>query len=280
MRAVVSTLPKSGTHFINLALAGMGMRRVFRPSAPIDEVAEAAVGLADDEFVMHHYPFSATAADRLDAAGVKTIVVVRDPRDFVVSFAHHARRMPSPNTEAMVRASADLNDLQARICAPEPTPKGKMMPSILNRYLNIIDGWITDGRAMTVRFEEMIGPQGGGRMSDQLTTGLRLYDHIQPPCSLDDVVRAMVGSFNPTIDLFRKGQTEAWRREMAPELAARIWDERRDTFQRWGYREEGGVAPHARAVHPGLDELNERAFRVLVQELAHIRALAEAGAEP
>ena len=54
MRAVVSTLPKSGTHFINLSLAGMGMRRVFMPSLPIDEIADVATQLKDDEFLMHH----------------------------------------------------------------------------------------------------------------------------------------------------------------------------------------------------------------------------------
>jgi hypothetical protein len=280
MRAVVSSLPKSGTHFINLVLAGMGMRRVFLPAAPTEEIAEAAIRLQDGEFVLQHLAFSAAAADKLQAAGVATVAVVRDPRDFVVSFAHHAQRMPAASTEAMVRAAADMHDLQQRICTPELNPHGKPVPSILTRYLNVIDGWLKDGRAMTVRFEDMIGPRGGGRISDQLTVGLRLYERLQPPCDLDAVVHAMVRGFNPTIDLFRKGQTEAWRHEMRPELAARIWEEQREIFRRWGYREEGGVAPEARIAHPGLDDINERAFRLIIQDLAAARAVAEAAAEP
>lgn len=276
MRALVSTLPKSGTHFINLTLAGMGMERVFLPQAPIEEIAEAAVRLEDNQFLLHHYPFTPEAADRLEAAGVRTVVVVRDPRDFVVSFAHHARRYPSAVTQRLIDASSDMYELQDRIASIELTPKGKYVPGILDRYLKLIDGWVKDGRALVVRFEEMIGPQGGGRMSDQLNVGLRLHDHLRPPCGLDEMVKAMVRSFNPTIDLFRKGQTEAWREEMRPELAARILGERREVFQRWGYREEGGVTDAARAPHPGLDDISERAFRVLVMEIAGLKAAAQA----
>jgi hypothetical protein len=86
----------------------------------------------------------------------------------------------------------------------------------------------------------------------------------------------MVRSFNPTIDLFRKGQTEAWRGEMRPELAARILSERTEIFERWGYREEGGVTDAARAPHPRLGEISERAFRLLVMEIAHLKAAAQA----
>lgn len=283
MRALVSTLPKSGTHLINLILWNFGLTRLHRDltqlrlalaergpasiQSAIGKLHELAIRSGDDVYLLDHIPYNSALLERMDEDGVQMIALIRDPRDFVVSFSHHAVKHPSAATQAMVDESTSIHHLQHLLCKRRGS-----IPSVLDKYLSLVDGWTQDPRVLTLRFEDIVGPQGGASILDQLATGKRLADFLGLDLSLHAIAEAMNKSFNPTIDLFRRGQVKAWRTELHPAVVDMVWSEEEELIGRWGYGRDGEVVNRPSADVPDLFERFEEVLTAFILENGRLKA--------
>lgn len=281
-KVLVTTLPKSGTHFLNLLMPGLGFQRHY---CDLDEITAGLIdadpetarahaehlvriidAMPDGAFIIDHVPFNSALMHWLEKAQVRVLVLLRNPYDFVVSYSHHLKKYPNG------RAPEDLglHALQHWICRAQVEHAGQLQQPLAKRYLKRFDGWVRDGRAFVLRFEDVIGPRGGGSFARQIATGLELRDFLGLSLGPAALARAFTNSFNQRITLFRKGQIGSWRTEMAPNTANLIRLNHGALMQSWGYSEEGEVVPRDGQRVCTLEELDAAAAG-LVTDVAEAR---------
>ncbi len=282
-KALITTLPKSGTHLINIVMQGLGFERhvceldevyagLLDPSPEVslghvESLVAVLDAMPDRHFVLHHVPYHSALSHKLAKRNIRAITLIRNPLDFVVSFAHHLRAYPEADTVH----DTSMHELQHWICSGERDAFGIPKPAIAKRYFRMMTRWVSDKRALTLRFEDLVGPRGGGLFSDQLAIGLQLSAFLDLEIDTANLTRVFADSFRPGIALFRKGQIGSWQEEMAPNTAEQIrllypW-----AFQGWGYEFDGSLTHHANERADILSEL-DAAAATLVGENAHLRA--------
>jgi hypothetical protein len=282
-KVLVTTLPKSGTHFLNILMPALGYKRHF---CDIDDITQGMIdpdpeiakqhawrlveiidAMSADAFVIDHVPYHSALIHWLMKRDVRVVTLIRNPYDFVVSLSHHLKKHPTE------RAPTDtgLHALQHWLCNGQTEDEqGRPRAPLAKRYLMRFDGWVSDERAFIVRFEDVIGPRGGGAFSRQIATGMELRDFLGLELDSGVLARAFTKSFNRRVALFRKGQIGSWRTEMLPNTAELVRLMFGSLMRSWGYTEDGAVAPREGRRDSTQDDLNAAAAG-LVEEAAECR---------
>lgn len=288
LRALVTTLPKAGTHFINILLQHIGMEREFQETGPqrallgkpdadeenaqgAAELVDIAKQMKDGQYLLYHVPYHPALSQGLVAEEIVPVVLIRDPRDFVVSFAHHIQAHPTDNTRPLVEAARDLHDLQRLICEPRSSASGGTTPSVLDNYLAMFDGWVADEHTLVVHFEDLVGPRGGETIRDQLACGVELIERLGLERDMARLSVAFARSYDPQVPMFRQGRARSWLGELNAATAAAIWRDHGELMGRWGYAEGGGLARPAREGADGAEALIEQAFAAMAGEILALK---------
>jgi sulfotransferase family protein len=231
-RVLVVSLPKAGTHLVERAAClhpqlHRRLRRTLNPENMQDGLHAALGELRPGQVALAHIPFDPSYSGLLE--DVKTLFVIRDPRDIAVSLAHyiggrgdhplHFAYSERPDERSRIEL-AILGDAEARPPAPS-----------LESLLSGFSGWLDSG-ALVVRFEELIGARGGGDDGVQQRTLRALYGHLglELPPRLSE---RLFSSASPT---FRKGRIGQWRESFDPDLEA-LFDRAAGAWMEvYGYR--------------------------------------------
>jgi len=149
----------------------------------------------------------------------KIIVILRDPRDAYVSYAHHVYRGVDISEEEKID----------RVFQDEAYFE---MSGYLSIFLNV-------PRFYVVRFEELVGSKGGGDKELQTQTIYDLADYIGMPISTalasayGDDLFGNAGSIN-----FRKGQIGSWKEALNEEQKEWFKEHFGDELIRLGYEHD------------------------------------------
>jgi hypothetical protein len=81
----------------------------------------------------------------------------------------------------------------------------------MNRNLHI---FLNNPRFFVVRFEDLIGPAGGGNKEKQTETIYKIAEYIGLPITMEVASQYGDELFGDTSGTFRKGQIGSWRTEM------------------------------------------------------------------
>jgi hypothetical protein len=237
-RVLSISLPKAGTHLLERAVClhprlHRKMLATVWPEAL--ERWHGLSGLLDTlspgQVIVAHLPFEPDYPAALEAGGVRALFLTRDPRDIVLSQAHYAVQKPD---HPFHQAFAGQSDLRGRVRVAIDGDPASGLPSIGDR-LERYEGWL-HGAAETVRFEDLIGPNGGGDASRQRDVVERIYRHLQLDIDGALVDRVCGELFSDASPTFRKGAIGGWRERFDEELterfSARVSDER---LRAYGY---------------------------------------------
>ncbi|MEJ7770627.1 MAG: sulfotransferase domain-containing protein, partial [Geodermatophilaceae bacterium] len=182
--------------------------------------------------IRHQPDILAVLAD----AGCRTIVSIRDPRAIALSAANYMRSNQRHPLHA--RGLAELPELDDRINAVitgiPATDTEQGFPALaerLERYLP----WLDEPGVCVVRYEDLIGVQGGG--SEQRQRGLvadilRFLDLPVDDTVVDRVAESIYSTKSAT---FRLGQIDSWRQQMASRHIALINELCEPQMLRMGY---------------------------------------------
>src|SRR5262245_14791558 len=179
-------------------------------------IERLALAMPEPSSLLGHASWSQELAVLLADVGLRTICIVRDPRDVVVSYAHfvvkigkdkntrrpgHKARMALPDHEARLRVMIEGNEGTASV------------PARFRAFLP----WRAQAGVLVLRFEDLVGAPGGGDDAAQRREVLRVAQFLGltlPDDDLAQICRSVWGG-TPT---FRKGQIGQWREELTPEL--------------------------------------------------------------
>lgn len=229
------SLPKAGTHLIERAvcLHPRLYRRILPTLNPQNVGPDGLPGVLEalrpGQVTLAHLPFDPAYPQILSREGVEALFVVRDPRDIAVSLAHFIADHRDHPLHSLYAAQPDLKSrIEVAIAgAADHRPPAPPLALILEGFA----GWLDSG-AQVVRFEDLIGPRGGGDEQAQERTVNAIYDHLglaAPPG-----LHARV--FSHASPTFRKGLIGQWHQHFDPELEALYERQAGGWVGAYGYR--------------------------------------------
>jgi hypothetical protein len=248
MRIVANSIPKSGTNLLARLLTLLGFeqtsemgirsRLVAGPFAPARKFLRArsrekvTIGVTspqridrrwlerrlsrvdDGYFVTAHCVYSPELASLIAEERMRVVCILRDPRDVAVSQMHHIKQRNEHFAhEAFLKLPSDHERLLHSIRGGELG--GRRLQSLDERYRQFL-GWQDADNAMMVKFEDLVGPRGGGSVEAQRRTVEQVARHIglEPDERLMRTVEENIFGESKT---FRKGQIGGWREEFSEE---------------------------------------------------------------
>lgn len=235
-RVVTVSIPKSGTHLLERALClHPDLYRKYVPTV-FEKGLEARGGLGGlvdrmrpGQVVMSHLPYDEAHARALRDRAVRPVLMIRDPRDIAMALVANILRSRDHANHERFRAMDAGERVRVMIEGDESID----VPSIDER-LSRFAGWLDSG-AFVVRFEDLVGPAGGGTAERQLATVRALYEAIgvaAPDATVRRVAERVYSTKSPT---FRKGSRGEWAATVDPALDRLFVDRAGRHLERYGY---------------------------------------------
>lgn len=236
-KIICISLPKSGTHLLERALC-LHPHLYRKPLGTLYEKNVNTLEKLDGylsktkpgEIIVSHLDFFPERLKLFEMRDIKSVFVIRDPRDIVVSQAFY---VPKNTKHYLHSVFESQTSTKARIqLAIEGYPEGGL-PSMGQRMQDYL-GWLNSCN-LTVRFEDLVGEFGGGNLNSQRIVLQQIYNLTQSQISdewISEVIKNLVSSSSPT---FRKGQIGQWEEYFDEELKALFKFVAGDELIRYGY---------------------------------------------
>lgn len=242
-RVFVNSVPKAGTHLLAVALKAIpGIRDsgVFLSHLAHDgsqrclvDSLETLERVRSGYFVSGHMPWASGDEALLESLGYRTVLLVRDPRDVLLSQIDHAVERP---VNRYHRTLIELPDLAARVAFM--LNGGRLVDSeshapAFDAYVRSYLRWNSE---LVVRFEDLVGSRAGADPEVQARTIRTVAAHFL--VELDDeevekIAHVMSSSHTPTL---RKGQIDRWRSEFTQGMRVMADESLADLIDQLGYQ--------------------------------------------
>jgi len=230
-RLLVTAMPKSGTHLITEAvdhLDEIGREPLLLDHRrPIGHFARSLKRMAFNRYAYGHVGANRQTVRAVLEARLSVIVMVRDPRDAIVSHIDHAYRLkPSVLREYYASLADDRERLKAAIrgVPPDRYPRDAAVAEaggydMLTGYAGIGTvcrsylAWagIAGVRTMFVHYRDLIGEKGGGTRERQRETVARVIEFIGLKYDDARIDRLCDKIYNPQSPTFNQGGQGRWR---------------------------------------------------------------------
>jgi hypothetical protein len=171
--------------------------------------------LAPGCYLLGHVMYSPALRPLLADLGYRHLFILRDPRAVIVSlldFILDARGMPRPH---FLQSDFQTMSTRARLefilnggAAPRA---GVTTQGVAAVYLALLE-WASDPDCLMVRFEDLVGPRGGGSAERQRTAIERIITHLGH--DVNQAADLMTAVFDPDSRTFRAGQIDGWKSEL------------------------------------------------------------------
>jgi hypothetical protein len=229
-RVLANGIPKGGTHLLTTlldAFPGLSFSgyqetlttfrrtpflRASYDDADVDWTAlrRRLSKIPSGEYAAAHFPFAPSLQSVLDELEIRHVVILRDPRDIVISDAAYIRgnRRHAHNRRISALSRAEAVSFVITGFRNDDGTVG--LGSIADRVANYAR-WMQQPGALVCRFEDIIGAAGGGDDGLQFAAIEAIGRHIGRPLSATAVERIAVKVWDPQSHTFRAGRTGGWR---------------------------------------------------------------------
>ena len=237
-RVFANSFPKGGTHLLSALLGELprmmfsGVHRAagdFTAGAPRADAANTdwerlrrtLAGVNRGQFMTAHFPHVDGLTEELDALGYRALLILRDPRDVVVSAQHYVTKMTSHDLHRRFTECyrTEGERITATIAGFPADEYGRGQDPIGERLARYVP-WLSIPGVLVVRFEDLVGAAGGGSRERQDEAVDAVAQHVDRPLR-PERVRAIADSvWSDKSSTFRQGRAGGWRDQLTPEQVA------------------------------------------------------------
>lgn len=229
-KIVNTSIPKCGTfmlmnltHFITGLVFGYDncsefVSQMYRPT--IEKLAKCTLS---NDFNCYHLPYNPEYSEFFKQNNIKVCFIYRDPRDQVVSQVYYMFLQADREKRGYGRFNFN-SLLTALIGDNEKSPfqlehfqdmSLEMLSSMeyishIKRYYELFLGWQKSDICYSVRFEDLVGPRGGGTVERQKNEITNIAKHLGVELSESQINHISANLFGNT-DTFREGKIGSWK---------------------------------------------------------------------
>lgn len=243
-KVICVSIPKAGTHLLikcltllevdgityNYDTEKFDAERTHRPYAKItlEEYGDRAFSRLTYRMERNHnirrsylihLPFHKKYRPFFKNNTIANFLMVRDPRDQLISLASTSLKDPKNREEYLETILLDLIEGKQRL-APWERRHGACdlmwTVGIVNFYKTFL-AWAKEPHFQVVRFENLIGPMGGGTVEQQKEEIRKIGLHIGVFLS-EEKIQYVVDNLYGETRTFSKGQAKAWKKYFTPEV--------------------------------------------------------------
>lgn len=168
-----------------------------------------------------HWPYTEESEKIFSKYGKANFFMIRDPRDQMVSMVFMVHKnsvgLEAPFEEALL----DLIDGGQRIYIPWAVEIQTVHPVMwengIVRFYHLYIPWAFSKKFYTVRFENLIGPNGGGSAQAQFNEIRNIGRHLGVNLSQEKIQEITQNLFGGTFT-FREGQIGSWKKYFTPKV--------------------------------------------------------------
>ncbi len=181
---------------------------------PVSLAAQWLHAIPPGHYLSGHLPWTEATARLVRAAGLKNLMIVRDPRDVLVSFLHFVTRPQHVLSRDFLSLPPDQRLILA-VDGGQGPHSGAPILGLRQGFESILD-WRREPDVLLLRFEALIGERGDGSTAAQ-------RDAIRDVCQFlalhpDDslIEHVCQHAFDTKAATFRRGKIGAWEDELSP----------------------------------------------------------------
>jgi len=238
-----NSIPKSGTHLLSKAMMGLpnishsGYHLERKMIAKfVDEGVDYPLEGREDihipndlpwierllnmiqpgQYITSHMYYNPPMHNLLKKRNFKPIIMLRDPRDVVLSWANYVQK---EETHLLFPYFSQKDFDFCVICGikgidKETTGTRRQPPisELIQRHYR----WVTEAGAFLVRFEDVIGERGGGSKQTQVNLLKNLVEFFEIECN-DKTINSICDDLFGGTYTFNKGMIGRWRDEFTEE---------------------------------------------------------------
>jgi hypothetical protein len=190
--------------------------------------------MPDNSFITTHAAFVTALHQTLCKERLPIVFLYRDPRDILLSMANYYISQRKPPHLAPKFDGLSLEETMTLFLEGDK----ELVP--FAEYLQSFSGWLGAGGVLSLRFEDIVGPLGGGDAERQYAALKRLAEHVNWTGDEETLRTAVSLTFSTRTGTFFKGQIGGWRESFSKGLLELFNAKAGHLLKAWGYEAVGG----------------------------------------
>jgi hypothetical protein len=179
-------------------------------------------------YIAGHVPYTEIFKDLLDDLNFKHILIIRDPRDVIVSMAHYMAR-PDYSSKSFKRLSFED---RVKFLMNGGVLDNRHFMGLKEAYKKALQWKESD--CLIVRFEDLVGLRGGGTEEVQKKSVYQIATYLG---ILEEgfIKNCCHNIYDPSSPTFRRGKIGAWMDEFPENLLEKFNTEMEEVLRALGY---------------------------------------------
>jgi hypothetical protein len=173
--------------------------------------------------VSDHWPYTKEADILFSQVSTAKFFMYRDPRDMIVSMAYYVQKGPDGVSIELEKIIWDFIDGRKKSFVPWGVGINELYPLLydygVTKFYSLFLPWLNTPGFLAVKFENLIGPLGGGCLVQQSKSIHSIAKHLGAPCS-DEQVDFIAKNLFGASSTFREGKIGTWRKHFTEEMIA------------------------------------------------------------
>jgi hypothetical protein len=163
-------------------------------------------------YLSGHVPWTTATASLMRTAGLKHLIIIRDPRDVLVSFVHFVLRPEHNLSQDFAGLSADER-VRLALAGGRGPRSGFQIVGLRDAFASIM-AWQREPDVLFVRFEALIGARGDGSSAEQQASVRAICQHLALAHDDSLIEQVCLRAFDTNAATFRRGKIGSWRDEL------------------------------------------------------------------